>query len=155
MKDAVARAGVTDDPNLWQENVVELVIDPLGDCTSYCQFFVNSEGSWADMHASRLHMPTEGYRWNSGLTVKVEKGADSWTAELHIPLSAFPRLPKRFVVEFARERNLTGEADYEEQPGSEEVPGYEEGPEFEEEPEPEYEQEPETEAEEPAPDSGE
>ena len=113
MKDAVARAGVTDDPNLWQENVVELVIDPLGDCTSYCQFFVNSEGSWADMHASRLHMPTEGYRWNSGLTVKVEKGADSWTAELHIPLSAFPRLPKRFVVEFARERNLTGEADYE------------------------------------------
>ena len=113
MKDAVARAGVTDDPNLWQENVVELVIDPLGDCTSYCQFFVNSEGSWADMHASRLHMPTEGYRWNSGLTVKVEKSADSWTAELHIPLSAFPKLPKRFVVEFARERNLTGEADYE------------------------------------------
>jgi hypothetical protein len=113
MKDAVARGGVIDDPNLWQENVVELVIDPLGDCTSYCQFFVNSEGSWADMHSSRIHMPTEGYRWNSGFAVKVEKGADSWTAELRVPLSAFPKLPKRFTVEFARERNLTGEPDYE------------------------------------------
>lgn len=112
MKDAVARAGVVDDPDLWQENVVELVIDPLGDLTSYCQFFVNSEGSWADMHKSRVHMPTEGYRWNSGMVVKVEKGADSWTAELRIPLSAFPNLPDRFVVEFARERNLTGDADY-------------------------------------------
>ena len=113
MKDAVARSGVIDDPNLWQENVVELVIDPLGDCTSYCQFFVNSEGSWADMHSSRIHMPTEGYRWNSGFAVKVEKGADSWTAELRIPLSAFAKLPNRFTVEFARERNLTGEPDYE------------------------------------------
>jgi len=113
LKDAVARGGVIDDPNLWQENVVELVIDPLGDCTSYCQFFVNSEGSWADMHSSRIHMPTEGYRWNSGFAVKVEKGADSWTAELRIPLSAFPKLPNRFTVEFARERNLTGEPDYE------------------------------------------
>ena len=112
MKDAVARAGVVDDPNLWQENVVELVIDPLGDCTSYCQFFVNSEGSWADVHFSRLHMPTKGYGWNSGMEVKVEKGEGSWTAELRIPLAPFPNLPKRFVVEFARERNLTGAADY-------------------------------------------
>ena len=113
MQDAVARRGVVDDPNLWQENVVELIIDPLGDCTSYCQFFVNSEGSWSDVHVSRIHMPTEGYRWNSGFAVKVEKGADSWTAELRIPLSAFPKLPKRLAVEFARERNLTGEPDYE------------------------------------------
>lgn len=112
MKDAVGRAGVVDDPNLWQENVVEFIIDPLGDYTSYCQFFVNSEGSWGDTHWSRVHMPTDGYRWNSGATVKVEKGADSWTAELSIPLSAFPNLPKTFAVEFARERNLMGDADY-------------------------------------------
>ena len=112
VNDAVARAGVVDDPNLWQENVVEFIIDPIGDCSSYCQFIVNSAGSWADSNMSCLHLPTEGYGWNSGMIVKVEKGEASWTAELSIPLSAFPKLPKKFAVEFARERRVTGDADY-------------------------------------------
>ena len=113
MKDVAARAHETECEDLWQENVVEVVIDPKGDRTSYVQFFVNSEGSTADMHSSRIFMPTKGWKWDSGFTAKVEKGADAWSAELTIPLAALPELPKRFVVEFARERNLTGEADYE------------------------------------------
>jgi hypothetical protein len=108
---AVARKGVVDDPDLWQENVVEFIIDPLGDYSSYCQFIVNSEGSWSDSNISRLHLPAKGYGWNSGMEVKVEKGKSSWTAELRIPLSAFPGLPKEFSVEFARERAVSGDSD--------------------------------------------
>jgi hypothetical protein len=45
------------------------------------------------------------------MEVKVEKGKSSWTAELRIPLSAFPGLPKEFSVEFARERAVSGDSD--------------------------------------------
>ena len=111
MEKGVAQAHEPDYPDLWQENIVEVIIDPLGDFTSYMQFFVNSEGSVADQHVSRIHMPTEKFGWNSGFTAKVEKQETSWTAELTIPLKAFPCLPKSFAVEFARERNVTGAAD--------------------------------------------
>ena len=113
MADVAARAHATESPDLWQENVVEVVIDPKGDRTSYVQFFVNSEGSTADMHSSRIFMPTKGWKWDSGFTAKVEKGEKSWSAVLTIPFSALPELPERFAVEFSRERYLTGEADYE------------------------------------------
>ena len=113
MKDAVAQAHDKETSDLWQENVVEVVLDPLGDGTSYCHFLVNSEGGWTDEHKSCISMPTDGIRWNSGMDVKVEKRADSWLATLSIPLAAFPKLPKRFAINFARERNLKGGGDYE------------------------------------------
>ena len=102
-----ASAHEPDNPRLYQENVVELIVDPDGDRSSVAHFFVNSEGSVADSLESCISMPTDGFRWNSGFTAKVEKHASSWTAELTVPLKAFPKLPKTFAVEFGRERNLT------------------------------------------------
>ena len=87
------------------------MIDPIGDFTSYAQIFVNSEGCITDQMWSRIFLPTEGLKWNSGTTVQVTKGEKSWTAVLTIPLKAFPNLPKDFAIEFARERNVTGKAD--------------------------------------------
>ena len=111
MSNVAAQVHEPDYPQLWQENVVEVVIDPIGDFTSYAQIFVNSEGSITDQMWSRIYLPTEGLKWNSGTTAKITKGEKSWTAVLTIPLKAFPNLPKDFAIEFARERNVTGTAD--------------------------------------------
>jgi hypothetical protein len=111
MSNVVAQVHEPDYPQLWQENVVEVIIDPTGDFTSYAQIVVNSEGCITDQMWSRIYLPTEGLKWNSGATAKIAKAEKSWTAELTIPLKAFPDLPENFAIEFARERNATGTAD--------------------------------------------
>ena len=112
MAERAVAAHEPDDPTLWEDDCVEVVLCPSGDPASYYHLIVNSKGSWSDER--RVPGMRKGdMKWNSGLKVSVTEGADSWRAELEIPLAAFPEVRDAFPAEFARERNLKSAKGYE------------------------------------------
>ena len=115
MKERLARKRPDDASAVWQDDSVEIFVNPSGDRRTYHQFIVNSAGTltdWkCDASTRRRH---SDIGWNAGATVRVTRAADSWTAELAIPLAAFPDLDaKRFPAEVVRARRLKdGTAEY-------------------------------------------
>ena len=75
------------DTNVWEENDVEIFLNPSGDRKSYYQIALNTEGSKFDAEITR-----EGTRkifnrkWESGAEYKLVKNTDSWSGEIRIPL---------------------------------------------------------------------
>lgn len=112
------RAAIThepDDPELWQDDVVEVTINPSGDLENYWHVIVNSEGSWADAFHTVLRRSdrnADAYKSNLGLVSKVEKRADGWKATLRIPWKALGDTAKSFPIEFARERHVNAPTDF-------------------------------------------
>ena len=95
-----------DDPNLWKDNCVELVLAPQEDGRFY-HIFLTSGNCVRDAQESYLGVPCDGVVWNlKGLKTRVEKRADGWTGVFEIPLASLPGLGKSLKVNFARERNL-------------------------------------------------
>lgn len=97
----------TDDRNIWQDNSVEIFLNPSGDRKTYYQLMVNSEGSLSDQKCVRDGAKSaEDISWNSDASVKVEKQAAAWIAEIAIPLDNLPGLKTEFPANFARNRIL-------------------------------------------------
>ena len=95
-----------DDPNLWKDNCVEVVLAPQDDGRFY-HIFLTSRNCVADSQESHLGVPCDGRAWNlKGLVTRVERRADGWSGILEIPLSSLPGLGKEMKANFARERNL-------------------------------------------------
>ena len=111
MAERAAAEHEPDDPQLWEDDCVELVLNPSGDLKTYYHLILNSEGSWSD--ARQTSGGKGDLSWQSGMKVKVVRGEKSWRAEIEVPLSAFPDHAKVFPVEFARERNLKVSQGYE------------------------------------------
>lgn len=104
-----------DDPRLWKDDCVEVMVNPSGDMENYYQFVVNSEGSWSDAKLTiykRADRTPHAHDWNSGMEVKVDRRAGGWTALLRIPLAAFPEVKPEFRAEFARERHVNAPSDF-------------------------------------------
>jgi hypothetical protein len=105
----------SDDPKLWKDDCVEVMMNPSGDMENYYQFVVNSEGSWSDAKLT-IHMRSDrtphAHDWNSGMEVKVDRRSGGWTALLRIPLAAFPEVKPEFRAEFARERHVNAPSDF-------------------------------------------
>ena len=116
--DMAGRAAIrheADDPKLWMDDCVEVVMSPSGDLENYYHIVVNSEGCWSDAKFNINRRPDRdlgGFAWNSGLTVSVKHRAGGWTATMRIPMSAFDNVAESFPVEFARERNSKTKSDY-------------------------------------------
>ena len=118
-RDAWATIAQRDGP-LWEEEVVELFLDPVGDGESYFELEVNPLGTVLDLVLRRNRSGyAKNFAWNcDGLRTVVEKTEGAWSVEFAIPfrsLTAEPPQPgARWRVNFCRidrppdrERELT------------------------------------------------
>ena len=86
------------DGHLWEEEVVEVFVDPVGDLDSYFEFEVNPLGTVTDLVLRRT---SSGWRkefgWNAeGFASRVRTTAAGWEAELSIPFAAI--MPESPVI---------------------------------------------------------
>ena len=96
------------DANLYEEEVVEVFLDPANDLQSYFEIEVNPLGTVLDLV---LRKSRSGYKgdiaWNcEGLRTLVRKHPDGWTAEMAIPFAsvtnASPAVGSRWRANFYR-----------------------------------------------------
>ena len=78
------------DQPLWDEEVVEVFVDPIGDLEGYFEIEINPLGTVKDLV---LRRGVSGWRKNfawsvEGLKSRVERTAAGWTAEMSIPFAA-------------------------------------------------------------------
>ena len=109
MDHRVAAVHEADFHELWQEDNVQVTINPSGDLENYWHVVVNSEGSWSDGFFTTHRRPDRDvgkYAKNLGLTARVERRTGGWTATLRIPLKSLEGKKDGFPMEFARERHV-------------------------------------------------
>ncbi|MEO8353055.1 MAG: carbohydrate-binding family 9-like protein [Chthoniobacteraceae bacterium] len=75
------------DGPLWEEEVVEVFLDPVGDGECYFEFEVNPLNTQLDLVLRRNRSGyRKDFRWScAGFRSRTRRTADSWTAELAIP----------------------------------------------------------------------
>ncbi len=78
------------DAKLWEEEVVEIFVDPVGDGLAYFEIEVNPLGTICDLVLRRV---ASGWRrelaWNcDGLQARVTRITNGWTAEIELPFRA-------------------------------------------------------------------
>ena len=100
---------VRDDKDIWQDNSVEVHLCPSGNRSRRYQIAVNSRGALLDRKI--ISFGTRGAHvddaWGA-CTVKVARGATSWTAEITIPIATLDGCLDAFPMSFARCRSLDG-----------------------------------------------
>jgi len=108
------------DGPLWQEDVVEVFLDPIGDGLSYFEIEVNPLNTICDLVLRRsLSGWKKEFAWDcEGLRTETRTLAHGWSARLQVPfLSIAPSIPapgSRWRANFAR-------IDYESVGGSREL----------------------------------
>lgn len=108
------------DGRLWEEEVVEVFLDPVGDGEAYFEFEVNPLNTVLDLVLRRNRSGHKmDFAWDcAGLETGVERTADGWTTEITIPFAsvadATPQPGAEWRVNFTRidrprdrERELT------------------------------------------------
>lgn len=75
------------DAHLWNEEVVEVFLDPDGDGLNYAELEVSPNNVVVDLLCPRPRPDVdEAIRWNvAGLQTAVERHSGGWTAEIAIP----------------------------------------------------------------------
>ena len=108
MDDRAAGIHAADDPRLWMDDVIEVVLFPDSLNPDHCyHLFLNSAGCWTDSFDSDSRI---GAKWNSGMKTSVSHRRDGWAGTFVVPLAAFPYLKDEVRFEVARERNLQHDA---------------------------------------------
>ena len=108
------------DGPLWEEEVVEVFLDPVGDAESYFEIEVNPLGTVVDLVCRKNRSGyAKDFAWDcDGLRTAVRRTADGWTTELSIPFASLiaeaPRAGTKWRANFCRidrpenrERELT------------------------------------------------
>ena len=96
------------DAPLYEEEVVEVFLDPAGDLESYFEIEVNPLNAVLDLVLRRNRSGyVKDFAWRcEGLRTAVMKSATAWSAELSIPfrnlIAAPPKLGDRWRVNFCR-----------------------------------------------------
>ena len=96
------------DAPLYEEEVVEVFLDPVGDLESYFEIEVNPLNSVLDLVLRRNRSGyAKDFVWRcEGLRTAVMKSATAWSAELSIPfhslIAAPPQVGDRWRVNFCR-----------------------------------------------------
>jgi len=101
------------DGAVWGQDCVEVFLSPTGQKTAFYHFMVGASGTQFDNYMvenGRLEGSPYSAIWQSA----VYKGADYWSAEIRIPLSAFPftnssQFSSTWLVNVTRERKPVAE----------------------------------------------
>lgn len=96
------------DSEVWGQDCVEVFLSPSGRQSSLYHFMVGASGAQFDNYLVE-NGTLEGPPYNGVWQSAVYKGADFWSAEIRIPLSAFPftdssHFSSTWLVNVARER---------------------------------------------------
>ncbi len=85
----------TRDAPLYTEEVVEVFLDPVGDCECYFEIEVNPLNAVLDLVLRRNRSGcTKDVSWNcDGLRTRTRRDADAWSAELSIPFRSLAAAP--------------------------------------------------------------
>jgi hypothetical protein len=107
--DSDAWATMTErDASLYEEETVEVFLDPAGDLESYFEIEVNPLGTVLDIAFRKSRSGYKGDRaWDcEGLRTLVRKNAEVWTVEIAIPFASVTNTPPhpgtRWRVNFCR-----------------------------------------------------
>lgn len=73
------------DSAIWEDDAVEVFVDPYGSFSQYVHFITNSIGTRFDEKGRAGKQPSP--RWNGAWRVATAKEADGWTAEFAVPWS--------------------------------------------------------------------
>ena len=95
------------DPETWQDNAVELQVNPSGDRRTVCHVILTSAGTVAcHRFVAASGLPHD---WSAieGLETGTKRTADGWEARIAIPLAALPGLKDACPMNFCRHRVLT------------------------------------------------
>jgi hypothetical protein len=108
MMKSVVAANTERDGSVWEDDSVELFLDPSAGKREYYQLIVNPAGTLYDGigHDSS---------WNADAKVVAKKLADGWAAEFAIPLkdlqATVPAKGQTWKANFCRNRLVTGNAE--------------------------------------------
>jgi hypothetical protein len=106
----IANAGKHDDNDIWQDDAVEVFIDPSGKRASYYQIIVNSKGvTWDAWHNEPKD---EDKTWEPKYLSAVKIGEKSWVVELALPWACFDKTEKfeaDWVFNAVRDRAQNGD----------------------------------------------
>lgn len=95
-----------DDSNIWQNDSVEIFLNPAGKRSGYFQWMVSRNGDYADLR-QRLEngVPVHDFKWNSGAVVKTALQKNAWTMEMAVPLAGLGELDEENIIaDFTRSR---------------------------------------------------
>jgi len=109
----VAERSGRDNPDLWQDSVVELFLNPSGDRKVYFHFIVNSRGELYDSKITNHGAKgTTDVKWNSRAAVKVTVNKTDWQADFTLPLADLGKIdPAKFVANVGRYRVLKSKSE--------------------------------------------
>ena len=89
LKNLVANVHTHDGAGIWDDDVVEVFIDPTNQRKSYYEFIINSQGVTFDaFHIRPNHADTS---WNPKYQSAARVGKTSWVVELALPLDMFDK----------------------------------------------------------------
>lgn len=84
----LAAATVSRDDNAWQDDCVEIFLDPDHDYRTYYQIVINSRGTIFDQHSDGSN-PQGDRSWNGRYTHAVKVSETWWSMEIEIPMAQF------------------------------------------------------------------
>ena len=96
------------DGPLWEEEVAEIFLDPVGDLESYFEFEVNPLNTGLDLVARKNRSGyVKDFRWNcEGWRTAVSRDEAGWCAELAFPFRSIasepPKAGARWRINFCR-----------------------------------------------------
>ncbi|MDD2477010.1 MAG: sugar-binding protein, partial [Dysgonamonadaceae bacterium] len=93
------------DTNIWTDDCVEILLDPLASGTESYHFIINSNGIFYDAFNGDAS-------WDSNMKVAAKKYEDNWVVEVAIPFSDFNYTPigtEQWRGNFCREQKLHNE----------------------------------------------
>ena len=84
-----AKVRVHDGDGIWNDDAIEIYVDPADERFSHYQIIVNSRGTTWDAYFPAPHYQAGDMKWNPAYEAAVKVGKTGWTAELALPLEAF------------------------------------------------------------------
>lgn len=98
-----------DDENMWEDNAVEIYLDPAGTRKTNYQIMVDSHGSVADLYNEPGKL-AQDWKWNSGTVARTSfVPGKRWYAEIKVPRKSVKALDvNKVVVNFTRHRTING-----------------------------------------------
>ena len=92
LKSLVANVTDHDGDGIWNDDEVEVYLDPSGGAMNYYQIIVNSKGvAWDGYHSEPDHPDAA---WNPKYDCVAKVGKESWVVELALPWTIFDRTAK-------------------------------------------------------------
>jgi len=102
-----------DQDNIWNDDSIELFIDPTNKRVSYYQFIINAKGVVWD--AFNTEPGKADKSWNPDVKIAAKAGVDSWNCEIAIPFAAFDRtdtMDSDWGFNVSRNRTAIGEGTF-------------------------------------------